>query len=137
MNDFYEQYKNTKGTYIIKDDLGNVLKKQSFDVNTIGENSSIKVLSIEDKVLKKVKKNFYVTLELQDAKGKVISSNEYMFLIGDQKEASKKFKAMGAEIRERNQTYTYGNYYKFFDKLSGENGKEYETKRDTVKSRGF
>ncbi|MDO6801442.1 glycoside hydrolase family 2 TIM barrel-domain containing protein [Wenyingzhuangia sp. 1_MG-2023] len=137
VNDFYKTYKNCKASYVIKDDEGNVLAKNSFDVGTVGGNSSLKLKSLNDKVLKTVKKFFYVTLELKDKKGDIVSANEYMFLIGDQKEASKKFKAMGLEIRKRNQTYTYGNYYKFFDKLSGENEQEYKTKLDTIKSRGF
>ncbi|MGY6649815.1 glycoside hydrolase family 2 protein [Wenyingzhuangia sp. IMCC45574] len=137
VNDLYKSFKNCKGTYIFKDDEGNVLSKESFDVNTIKENSSAKIISIKEDVLRKVKKYFYVTLELKDKKGEVLSTNEYMLLIGDQKKAAAKFKKMGAEVRERNRKYTYGNYYRFFDKYSGDNKGELDSKTDKIETRGF
>ncbi|NIJ45862.1 beta-mannosidase [Wenyingzhuangia heitensis] len=137
VNDFYKEYKNCKATYIIKDDAKNVLFKKSFNIDEIGENSSTKVLEINQKILKRVKKNFYVTLELKDKKGNVISENDYMLLIGDQQKASAQFKKMGEEVRNRNRKYTYGNYYKFYDKYSGDNKEELESKLDTIKTRGF
>jgi beta-mannosidase len=137
VNDFYQTYKDCKATYTIKDDNGSVLEEKTFKVSKIGENSSNKLKAFNHKVLKNVKKNFYVSLKLEDRKGKVVSENDYMFLIGNQKEASAKFKKMGVEIRNRNRKFTYGNYYKFFDVLSGENDIEYQTKKDTIKARGF
>ena len=44
---------------------------------------------------------------------------------------------MGKKMRERNGIYTYGNYYRFFEKLTGENDQEYQSKTDTIKAKGF
>ncbi|WP_298368318.1 sugar-binding domain-containing protein [uncultured Lutibacter sp.] len=137
VNDYYQQYKNCKVSYSVLDDDKNVLKESTFKVNKIEENSSKQFVKLEANVLKNVKKNFYVTMELSDDKGTVLSSNEYMFLIGNQKEASDQFKKMGEKIRERNGIYTYGNYYRFFEKLTGENKQELESKTDVIKTRGF
>ncbi|GAL80699.1 hypothetical protein JCM19274_1325 [Algibacter lectus] len=88
-------------------------------------------------VLKKVKNNFHVNLELKDKNGNLISKNKYMLLIGNHTAAAKEFKAMGNEIRQRNATYKYSNYNQFFDKLTGENGEVYESETDTIIARGF
>ncbi|MDV7186040.1 beta-galactosidase [Lutibacter sp. TH_r2] len=137
VNDLYKEYKNCKVSYSILDDDKKVLQKSSFDVAKIEENSSKQFLEIEAKVLKKVKKNFYVEVELTNKDGEVLSSNNYMFLIGDQRGDAEKFKKMGEEIRNRNSEYSYGNYLRFFDQIIGANKKEYESKTDTIKTRGF
>lgn len=137
VNDLYEQYENCKVSYSIIDDHKKSIKKHSFKIDKIEGNSSKQFFELEADVLKKIEKNFYVTLELTDNDGKVLSSNEYMFLIGDQKEASEKFKKMGQEIRDRNTDYSYGNYYRFFEQYTGENKQELESKTDTIKTRGF
>ena len=137
VNDYYKQYKNCKVSYSILDDNKNVLKESSFKVTKIEENSSKQFFELEEKVLKTVKKHFYVKMDLADEYGTVLSSNEYMFLIGNKKDASEKFKVMGEKIRERNEIYSYGNYYRFFDTLTGEKGQEYESKTDTIKPREF
>ncbi|SNR31196.1 beta-mannosidase [Lutibacter agarilyticus] len=137
VNDYYKEYKNCNVSYSIVDDNKNVLKEATFKVAKIEENSAKQYFELEADVLKKVQNNFYVTMELTDENGTILSSNEYMFLIGNQKEASEKFKVMGEKIRERNGIYSYGNYYKFFDILTGENGEEYESEKDIIKPRGF
>ncbi|SDX79045.1 beta-mannosidase [Lutibacter oricola] len=137
VNDLYKAYKNCKVSYSVLDDDKKVLKKSSFEVKKIEENSSKQFIEFEAKVLKKVKKNFYVEVELTDSNGTVLSSNNYMFLIGDQKADAAKFDKMGEEIRNRNTEYSYGNYYRFFEKMTGENKKTLESKTDTIKTRGF
>lgn len=137
VNDYYKEYENCKVSYSILDDNNKTLKKSSFKVAKIEEDSSKQFFELEADVLKNVTKNFYVKMELTAEDGTVLSSNDYMFLIGNQKEASAKFKVMGEKVRERNGIYSYGNYYKFFDILTGENGEEYKSKKDIIKPRGF
>ncbi|QCX40309.1 beta-galactosidase [Aureibaculum algae] len=137
VNDYYKEYKNCKVSYIIADDNHKSLKKSSFKIDKIEENSSKQFFELEANILKNVQKNFYVTMELTSENGTTLSSNEYMFLIGDKKEASEKFNVMGEEIRDRNSIYSYGNYYQFFDKLTGENGEKQESEKEPVKARGF
>ncbi|SFC05102.1 beta-mannosidase [Algibacter lectus] len=137
VNDFYKEYKDCIASYTITNDNAVVLNKGSFKIDKIDENSSKKWLDLNVDVLKKVKSNFYVNLELKDKNGNLISKNKYMLLIGNHDNAGKEFKAMGNEIRQRNAIYKYSNYNQFFDKLTGENGEIYESKTDTIIARGF
>jgi beta-mannosidase len=122
---------------MIENDKGKTIEKGSFEVSKVGENSAQKFFDIKTDNLKKVKSNFYVKLELKDQNGVVISTNKYQFLIGDHDQAAKEFKEMGAEIRKRDGIYKYSNYNQFYDKLTRENGEEYESEIDTVIARGF
>ncbi|WP_405295520.1 glycoside hydrolase family 2 protein [Algibacter sp. Ld11] len=137
VNDFHKAYDNLSANYTITNDNEAVLDKGSFKIDKIEENSSKKWFDLNTDVLKKVKNNFYINLELKDKKGQIISINKYMLLIGDHNQAAKEFKAMGNEIRKRNALYKYSNYNQFFDKLTGENGEEYQSKTDTIIARGF
>ncbi|WP_282147771.1 glycoside hydrolase family 2 protein [Algibacter lectus] len=137
VNDFYKEYKDCIASYTITNDNAVVLNKGSFKIDKIDENSSKKWLDLNVDVLKKVKNNFHVNLELKDKNSNLISKNKYMLLIGNHTAAAKEFKAMGNEIRQRNATYKYSNYNQFFDKLTGENGEVYESETDTIIARGF
>jgi beta-mannosidase len=137
VNDFYKEYNNCIANFMIENDKGKTIEKGSFEVSKVGENSAQKFFDIKTDNLKKVKSNFYVKLELKDQNGVVISTNKYQFLIGDHDQAAKEFKEMGAEIRKRDGIYKYSNYNQFYDKLTRENGEEYESETDTVIARGF
>ncbi|WP_232333192.1 glycoside hydrolase family 2 protein [Mariniflexile maritimum] len=137
VNDLYTKYNKCVANYTITDGNDVVLHKGTFNIDKIEENSSQKLFDLKADVLKKLENNFYVNLELKDNNGKVISKNKYMLLIGDHDKAAQQFKLMGDEIRQRNGTYKYSNYNQFFDKLTRENGEEYESETDTVTARGF
>ncbi|MEO8174741.1 MAG: sugar-binding domain-containing protein [Sediminibacterium sp.] len=137
VNDFYQQYNNCTASYTITNSKNEVLKKASFKVDKIEENSSKMFFDIDANVLAKVNEKFFINLVLTGADGKKLSQNKYMFLIGDQQQAAKKFKQMGNEIRKRDGIYTYPNYFQFFDKMIGENGEIYESETDTIRARGF
>ncbi|WNH11943.1 glycoside hydrolase family 2 protein [Thalassobellus suaedae] len=137
VNDFYTEYDDCVANYTITNHSGKILDKDTFNIAKIEENSSKAWFDLKADVLKNIKDNFYVHLELKDKTGEIISKNNYMLLIGDHDKAAKEFKAMGSEIRQRNETYKYSNYNQFFDKLTRENGAEYESQTDTVTARGF
>lgn len=137
INDYYQKFESCKLNVKILNEDKNVLSEDSFDLSSIEENSSKKIANIDKKVLKKVTNHFHIELTLENKDGELISSNSYRLLIGDQKEAAARFKEMGQEIKDRNAEFSYGNYYRFFDQFTGENGQNYESQTDTIKTRGF
>ena len=65
---------------------------------------------------------FYIELALLDTTGAILSSNEYLLLVGDQEKELAKIKAIGAEAMEVKQQYGWANYYRYFKGLGGEDG---------------
>lgn len=57
--------------------------------------------------------------------GKVLSTNEYLRLISDQKEATAKFNEMQQAV-EKKKNYTYGNYLRFFPEMIRIDGKDHQ-----------
>ncbi len=137
INDLYKDYKNCEATILFKNEMGEVLKKQTFDFGTIKGNSSKKFVSVSANVLEKVNEQLFVELELKDANGKIISKNDYFFLIGNQLEASAAFKEMGTARKKIEAKYKYGNYYQFFDTLIDEGDKAYQSGIEIPRARGF
>ena len=138
INDFYKSYKDCKIKFVIKNDAGKVLTNKTYDVASIEENSAKSFFPVEEKVLKSVKKKFFVTLELTDKTGKVISANDYFFLIGDQAEASEFFKKWkDIRLEQENLHGGYGSYYHFFEEFTEQNGKFYESELQKPKAIGF
>ncbi len=140
INDLYKSYANCKVKFEMKDDWGKVLVSKSFDVKKIDENSARSFFPINEKVLGSSKQKFFVNLELTDAAGKVISHNDYFFLIGDQTEATayfNKWKDKRLEIENGNGHGGYGTYFFEFKALTGEDGESYESDMQIPRARGF
>ncbi|ANQ47549.1 beta-galactosidase [Flammeovirga sp. MY04] len=138
INDYYEQYKGCSAKLIIKNDDGKVLTEKTYKIGNVKENSAQKFEEISEKVLDNVMEKFFVELELTDQKGKVISSNDYFFLIGDQKADSDKFKVWMKERMDLENKYgLYGSYYHFFNDFTGENGGNYDSDTQTPRAFGF
>ncbi|WP_218972209.1 glycoside hydrolase family 2 protein [Labilibaculum filiforme] len=138
INDYYKEYTDCSIKFEIKNDAGELLSSKNFDVAKIAENSAKSFFPIEEKVLKSVKEKFYVSLELTDKKGKIISKNDYFFLIGDQQAATKKFKEWGEErVKQENIHGTYGSYYHFFKEFTEEGGQKYDSDIQTPRAIGF
>ncbi len=137
VNDYYQSYSHGQIIYRIRDDHGKVLEEKKYAIEEIKANSSKEFLTVTSNVLEKVEQDFYVELLIMDSNGQSISTNNYHFLIGDQEAASKKFKAMGQAVKERNGRYTYGNYYRFFPAVTGENEEKYHHDALTPKASGF
>ncbi|WET04069.1 beta-galactosidase [Flavobacterium johnsoniae] len=138
INDFYKEYKDCKVKFEMKDDSGAVISTKNFEVSKIEENSAKSFFPINEKVLKTVKSKFFVNLELTDKLGKVISKNDYFFLIGDQKEATKYFNEwQKLRLKEENDNGGYGSYYHYFKEFTGEDGKRYESQIQNPRATGF
>lgn len=138
VNDLYKTYTNCTVNFQIKNDDGNILSNKDFEIKRIEENSAKLFFPIDEKVLNSVKKKFYVTLEMTDKNGKVISANDYFFLIGDQQEATKYFNQWQKKrIEQENKYGRYGSYYHFYEEFTGQNGKKYESGTQTPRAIGF
>lgn len=137
VNDLYESYNDCKVELQIKDDSGNSLKSAEFDISEIEENSAKKFFEINEDILSEVEKNFTVHLNLKDKNDDLLSANEYMFLIGDQKAASVEFKEMQKRLTKKNSNYTYGNYYRFFPEMIRIDGKDHESDTQYPKAKGY
>ncbi len=135
INDFYKKYEGGEVKLRIVGDDGSTLTEETIAVNEITENSSVKLTDVNQDVLAKVDQSFTVELELVDKDGEQLSTNEYMLLIGDQQQASVQFKEMGKEVNQTIGKYTYGNYYRFFPELNGEQGWDSET--EIPRAKGF
>ncbi len=138
INDYYEEFKGTNASITIKDDNGGTIYSEEFDFGNVLGNSAKKFVDISADALKSVDKKFTVELELKDKSGKVISANDYFFLIGDQEKASALFKEWKQErLVLENKYGNYGSYYHFFDDMTGENGKKYESGTQTPRASGY
>ncbi|MFI3248433.1 MAG: hypothetical protein R3Y39_04815 [Rikenellaceae bacterium] len=137
INDLYETYKGLSVAMCVKDDAGNVVKSDKFDVKSIGENCAFKLTDIDWDVLDGVEKKFYVEMSLTDKSGNELSKNNYFFLIGDQKEATLRMNEMNKEESESISKYTNGNYLRYFPAIVGEGGENYNSQIEIPRAYGY
>lgn len=137
VNDRFEAYENCRVEIQIQDDDGNQLLSRSVKIENILPDSSVRLSEIEEPILRDVEKHFSVLLSLKDEHGNELSSNNYMFLIGDQEAASAKYKKMGTEFVNRKRQYGAGNYYRYFPSMVNVDGKDHQSDTHTPQARGF
>lgn len=137
VNDFYETYKDCQADITFKDENGVVLKSESFKIKEVMANSAAKFFDIKADVMSKVKNQVFVYLELKDKSGKVISHNDYFFLVGDQKTAELEFRKMKADRVKIESNLGYGNYYRFFKNMTREDNQDYDSDIQIPRARGF
>ena len=137
INDFYNTFKGCNATVIFKDDHGKVLHSADFNIGTIDANSAKKYAEIHENVLDKVDKKITVELSLSDKSGKVISQNDYFFLIGDQQKASAQFKEMMDARKKLESKFGYANYFRFFPEFTNPDEHKYESGQQVPRAAGF
>ncbi|WP_282121771.1 glycoside hydrolase family 2 protein [Algibacter mikhailovii] len=137
VNDLFEDFTRCKATVVFKNENGKELISKTFDIGNVKGNSAKKFEDISADVLSNIEKQLFVELKLTDASGQVISYNDYFFLIGNQDKATKEFNAMRDKRRILESEYGYGNYYRFFDAMTGDEGKVYQSGIETPRARGY
>lgn len=138
INDYYRTFKNNTLKFKILDDHKKVLYEKEYTVNQIDENSAQSFFPIKAEVLNSVESKFFVTLELTNNNGEVLSANDYFFLIGDQQEATKYFNEWkNKRIEQENLHGRYGSYYHFFKEFTEQDGAKYESQTQTPRAIGF
>jgi beta-mannosidase len=138
VNDLYESYHDCSVLLRIKNDEGQEIYRMNTDVDGIEENSSFQLASIEEKVLKKVEREFTLELELLDSEEELLSANDYLFLIGNQEEATKQFNNWNKRIMtDKGGKYDYPNYYRFFPTMREENDVQHNSDVEIPRASGF
>lgn len=105
--------------------------------DNIEANSSAQFAEITWDIAGQVDKHFQVALSLVDGQGHEISSNQYLLLIGDQQEATERMQQMKQQQAESTSTFTYGNYYRFYPAMAGENDRDWQGHQQIPRARGF
>ncbi|MEO0468418.1 MAG: sugar-binding domain-containing protein [Bacteroidota bacterium] len=136
INDFDESYQDLRIDMQIKDEAEKEVFAQTFAVEKVDPLSARSILPFQFTLSDDIKSQFTVKIQLTSQEGSVLSANDYMLLIGDQDAARKKLLEMGKAIRELNDQYTYGNYFRFYE-MMGEGQTKYDSQQLKPKAKGF
>lgn len=117
VNDTYQEHQNCRVDVRFCNEQGICVKEQTLPVKTIDPDSSRSFGAVQWDINAEVDKHFEIHVSLRDRSGKELSANAYRLLIGDQETARKKMQAMGKELSNSTNNYTYGNYYRFFPEM--------------------
>lgn len=137
VNDLYEEFRNCRVELEIRDASGLSLHNETFDIKRVEENSAQKFFDVSADVLTSVEDQFTVHLVMKDEEGQVVSSNEYMLLMGDQAAASARYKEYLEERRAKQQIHPYGTYYRFYPDMIRKDGKDYKSGTEIPRAEGF
>ena len=137
VNDTYQAYRGCQIKLTFATERGSCVDQQTVDVDAIDPNSAAAVADVRWDISPQIATHFWVKLSLIDRQGNELSSNEYRLLIGDQEAARKKMHAMGKAQSEINDTYTYGNYYRFFPGMIKKNDHDWQSGVETPRAAPF
>ncbi|GAG47908.1 unnamed protein product, partial [marine sediment metagenome] len=113
------------------------LWKETYPIAEIQSNSSAKFSDVAWDINQSVNDRFHITLSLLDEQDQEISVNEYLLLIGDHEQATKRMHLMGEALHKNAREYTYGNYYRFYPDMIKSGGSDWQTEEDIPRARGF
>lgn len=136
VNDYYQELGNLNAVVRYLNANKEVLDSQEVEILNISADCSEFIQSLEFKIHGEVGEHFYLEVELKDNCQKVVSSNEYLLLIGDQEEELKRIREIGAEAMEIKQQYGWANYYRYFPGLGGEDDEPEADEKMSI-ARGF
>jgi len=137
VNDTYQGYQNCEIKLTITDGQGVHLHDQAFGVAAIDPNSSASFDDVGWDIAGQVNRHFNVILSLTNSAGQEVSNNEYMLLIGDQAVARRKMRDMGKVLSQSIQTYTSGNYYRFYPDMVEQGGGVWQGEGQVPRASGF
>lgn len=100
--------------YTVKDESKNIVSKGEIKGQSINENSSKNFLNIKFDI-PKVGKTFSVNLRLEDRCKKILSKNDYTFLIGSQENTKERCKNMKLDADKREKENP--GFYRYFPEL--------------------
>jgi len=138
VNDFYRQFTDTRAVIEFRDETGAVLDTREIPVGDIPGDSSASYAEVDWDIARRVVDHFDIRVRLLAPDGTELSANTYRLLIGDQAAAAAKMKRMGEALRARLREFDYGNYYRFFPKITAENPDEaWQSANEIPRARGF
>ena len=105
VNDFMEGFKDCNATLKVLNDAKEEVEEIKIEVGNIKEDIAKEISDVSFKVPGEMGDKFYVQVEMTDKSGKVVSENEYLFLIGNQDEAKITYKKYNKAYRERREKF--------------------------------
>ncbi|WP_282135406.1 glycoside hydrolase family 2 protein [Seonamhaeicola maritimus] len=136
VNDFYESFNNCKATIKFLDKNKSLVKEESFKFDEIEGDSSSKFTDVSCKVPGEMGDKFYVEMTLVDAKGNILSENDYLLLVADKQKDRKELRVIGLEAFDIKQKYGWANYFRYYPSLGAEEGSK-EADEEMPIARGF
>ncbi|TWT75768.1 Exo-beta-D-glucosaminidase precursor [Planctomycetes bacterium CA13] len=118
VNDLFKEFPNCTVAIRFLDDQKRLFHEETQKIGDVSADSATEFSQVSVKVPGKRGEKFYVEMQLLDDRGKVVSENEYFFLVDDQQQAADMLKAMGQEARRR--TENGGGTIRYFEELQGE-----------------
>ena len=122
VNDLYQDYKDCKAEVVFLDNDKKEVKREIIDIKNIKADSSKEFATVNCRVPGQLGDQFHVTLKLTDKSGEVISANEYLLLVGDEKVDLPRLAEIGQEARDKKTKYGSHNYLRYFEGLNGTRG---------------
>ncbi|SDW34944.1 beta-mannosidase [Lutibacter oricola] len=134
VNDLYKDFKACKAEVVFYDNNKNEVKREIVTIGNVAEDSSKKYATLKCKVPGKLGDQFHVEIEMKDKSGKVVSENNYLLLVGDEKVDLPRLREIGQEAIDKKAKYGSHNYLRYFEGLNGARGvKQADEKLPTVK----
>jgi arylsulfatase A-like enzyme len=119
VNDLSRAFSNCTLNVTIHNARGKQVLRKSRAINFIAADSSAAVAGVDWKVTGRVGETFRVALSLETADRRIVSSNYYDLLIGDQDKARKDCTELAAEFRAIKDEFHPADYYRFYPGLTG------------------
>ena len=137
VNDLYQTYDNCKARFKVFSEGGACLTDKTYGIDKIAANSSARHAEIRWDIADQVDNHFQVELSLVNGQGQEISCNQYLLLIGDQQEATKRMQQMQQDQQKKTTAFTYGNYYRFFPDMTNQGNRDWQGQMQVPRASGF
>ena len=122
VNDLYQKFKACQAEVSFLDVKKNEVKSEMIELGDIDPDSSKEYATVKSKVPGELGDQFYVEVELTDRSGKVVSSNQYLLLVADEKVDLPRLREIGQEAIDKKQKYGSHNYLRYYEGLNGTRG---------------
>ncbi|WP_068473001.1 glycoside hydrolase family 2 protein [Saccharicrinis aurantiacus] len=122
VNDFYKEVKGCTVDVVFLDDKKKEVSRESIKLGNIGPDSSKDYATVNCKVPGNLGDQFHVELEMRDKSGEVVSVNDYLLLVGDEKVDLPRLREIGQEAIDKKEKYGPHNYFRYFEGLNGSRG---------------
>ncbi|MGQ1787616.1 MULTISPECIES: glycoside hydrolase family 2 protein [unclassified Saccharicrinis] len=122
VNDFYKEFKACKVDVVFLDNNKKEVSRETINIGNINGDSSKEYATVNCKVPGKLGDKFFVELEMRDKSGEVVSVNDYLLLVGDEKVDLPRLREIGQEAIDKKEKYGPHNYFRYFEGLNGTRG---------------
>lgn len=117
VNDLHKAFRDCTLHIQVSDKEGKQLAARDYPIAEIPSDSSARHDTFEWTVHGRLSDAFRVTADLRDSRGRALSSNEYIMLLGDQAKARKDCADRAAQWQNLKAKFPTADYYRFFREL--------------------